>query len=120
MLETTVKPGTNIVTIDYRGGLTVENEQRMRQVFDEVLRDHGNLRVLAVLGSIDVSAVEPKAAWMDMKAAGYLKRLDRLAVVSDAAWVSKLTESTAELAHVSVRTFPADQHKSALAWITQS
>jgi hypothetical protein len=119
MLETTVQPGTNIVTLDYHGGLTVEDEQQMREVLDEVLRNHDSVRMLAVIGPVDVSAVEPKAAWMDLKAAGYLKRVDRLAVVSDGAWVSKLAEWTAELAHVSVRTFPADQRTSALAWITQ-
>ncbi|GGG68001.1 hypothetical protein GCM10011374_35390 [Kocuria dechangensis] len=118
MLETTVQPGTNIVTIDYQGGLSVEDEQRMRQVLDEVIRDHGSVRMLAVMGKIDFSEISPKAAWINLKAAGYLKKLDRLAVVTDAAWAAKISEWTAELVHITVRTFPADQRADALAWIT--
>ncbi|MEX5295159.1 STAS/SEC14 domain-containing protein [Kocuria sp. CPCC 205268] len=119
MLETTVQPGTNIVTLDYRGGLSVEDEQRMRQVLDGVIRDHGSIRMLAVLGRIDVSDISPRAAWMDLKAAGYLTKLDRLAVVTDAAWAAKISEWTAELVHVTVRTFPADRRSAALAWLAQ-
>lgn len=118
MLETTVQSGTNIVTLDYHGGLSVEDEQRMRQVLDEVIRDHGSVRMLAVMGTIDFSEISPKAAWMDLKAAGYLKKLERPALVTDAAWAAKISEWTAELVHITVRTFPADARSAALARIT--
>jgi hypothetical protein len=119
MMETTVQTGTNIVTVDVHGGLTAGDMQKMREVLDEVIRDHGSVRMLAVMGKIDVSEISPKAAWMDLKAAGYLKKLERLAVVTDAAWAAKISEWTAELVHVTVRIFPAEERTAALAWISQ-
>lgn len=119
MLETTVQTGTNIVRVDYHGGLTVEDEQRLRDVLDAVIRDHGGARMLVTIGEIAVSAVQPRAVWMDLQAAGYLKRIDRLAVVTDASWTTKIFDWTGEHTHLAVRTFPAAQHETALAWITQ-
>jgi hypothetical protein len=119
MLETTVQPGTNIVTIDAHGGISATDMQQMREVLDEVIRDHGKVRMVAIRGDIDFSDVSPKALWLDLKSAGYIKKLERLAVVTDLAWEAKVSEWTTDLFHVPMRAFPAHERASALAWISQ-
>lgn len=120
MLNTSVIEGTNIVTLDFAGSLDVEDEQRLRSALDPVIEQHGLARVLAAIGEIDLGRVEPKAAWMDLKAAGYLDKIDRLAVVSDASWLAKISEWTGELTSLTVRTFSSDQRDQATAWLSQA
>lgn len=119
MMETTAQPGTNIVTVDVHGGLTAQDMQQMRQVLDEVIRDHGRVRMVAVRGKIDFTDISPKAIWLDLKSAGYIKKLERLAVVTDVDWEAKVSEWTTELVHVPMRSFGLDQRAAALAWISQ-
>ena len=46
-------PGTNIVTVDVHGGITADDMLEMRQVMDEVIREHGKIRMVAIRGDID-------------------------------------------------------------------
>lgn len=119
MLTTSVIEESNIVTLDFGGSLDVEDEQRLRSALDPVIEQHGRARVLASIGEIDPGRVEPKAAWMDLKAAGYADKIDRLAVVSDASWLAKLSEWTGELTSLTIETFPSDQRDQAIAWLSQ-
>ncbi|KLU09343.1 STAS/SEC14 domain-containing protein [Kocuria sp. SM24M-10] len=119
MLETTVQSGTNIVTITADGGVTAEDMQRMRAVLDEVVREHDSVRMVAVRGDIDFADISPRALWLDLKSAGYLKKLERLAVVTDVDWEAKLSEWTTDLLHVPTRRFRLDERTAALAWISQ-
>lgn len=119
MLETTVQPGTNIVTVDAHGGITAREMQHMREVLDEVLRDHANVRMVAVRGDIDFGDISPKALWLDLKSAGYVKKLERLAVVTDVDWEAKVSEWTSELLHIPTRRFRLDERAAAQAWISR-
>lgn len=119
MLDMSVLDGTNIVTADFSGSLDVEDEKALRAALDEAVAEHGGVRVLASIGEIDFGRIEPRAAWMDVKAAGYLEDIDRLAVVSDASWVTRLSEWTGNLTSLTVRTFPSDRRDEAIAWLSQ-
>lgn len=92
MLDTTVQPGTSIVTLDAHGGITAGEMLHMREVLDEVLRDHDSVRMVAIRGEIDVGDICPRALWLDLTSAGYVKRLERLAVVTDVDWEAKVSE----------------------------
>ncbi|GEO95699.1 STAS/SEC14 domain-containing protein [Kocuria turfanensis] len=119
MLETTVQSGTNIVTINAHGGITAADMQHMREVLDEVIREHDSVRMVAVRGDIDFADISPRALWLDLKSAGYIKKLERLAVVTDVDWEAKVSEWTTELLHVPTRRFHLDERTAALAWISQ-
>jgi len=119
MMETTVRTGTNIVTVDVHGGITADDMLKMRQVMDEVIREHGKVRMVAIRGDIDFGDITPKAIWLDLKSAGYIKKLERLAVVTDVDWEAKVSEWTTELVHVPMRRFRLDDRTAALAWISQ-
>lgn len=119
MLNTSVIEDTNIVTLDFGGSLDVDDEQRLRSALDPVIEQHGSARILAAIGEIDVGRVEPKAAWMDLKAAGYLGKIDRLAVLSDASWLTRISEWTGELTSLRVETYSSEQRDQAMAWLSQ-
>lgn len=119
MLTTSVIEKTNIVTLDFGGGLDVEDEQQLRDALDPVIAQHGSARLLASIGEIDLGRVEPKAAWMDLKAAGYVDKIDRVAVVSDAGWLTKISEWAGELTSMTLQTFPAAERDQAMAWLTE-
>ena len=120
MLETTVQPGTNIVTLDAHGGITADEMLHMREVLDEVLRDHDSVRMVAIRGDIDVGDIPPKALWLDLTSAGYVRKLERLAVVTDVDWEAKVSEWTSELLHIPTRRFRLDERAAAQAWISQA
>ena len=120
MLETTVQPGTNIVTLDAHGGITAGEMLHMREVLDEVLRDHDTVRMVAIRGEIDVGDISPKALWLDLTSAGYVKKLERLAVVTDVDWEAKVSEWTSELLHIPTCRFRLDERAAAQAWISQA
>lgn len=109
---------TNIVTLDFSGSLHVDDEQEIRAALDPVIAAHGSARVLIAMGQIDVGEVEPKALWMDIKGAGYLDDIERAALVSDASWLTKLTEWTGNLAPLEVRTFHPEERDDAMAWLS--
>lgn len=120
MLNTSVIEETNIITLDFDGSLDVEDQKRWRTVLNSVLDQHGTARVLAEIGEIEFGRIEPKAAWMELKSAGYFDKIDQLAVVSDASWITKISEWTSSLTSTTLRTFPSDQRDQAMAWLTDS
>lgn len=119
MLDISVIGQANIVTSDFGGSLDVDDEQRLRSALDPVIERHGQARVLASIGEIDVGRVEPKAAWMDLKAAGYFSKIDRLAAVSDASWFTRISDWTGERTSLTVQTYSSDQRDQSIAWLSQ-
>lgn len=119
MLTASTIENSNVVTADYSGGLDVDDEKNLRSVLQEAVDKNGKIRLLATIGDIDLGRVEPKAAWMDLRAAGFLDDVEKLAVVSDASWLTHVTEWVGDLTSMTVQTFPSGQRDNAVAWITE-
>ncbi|ALU40105.1 hypothetical protein AS188_10535 [Kocuria flava] len=119
MLETTVQPGTNIVTLDAHGGITAEEMLHVRAVLDEALRDHDSVRMVATRGELDVGDVSPKAPWLARTSAGCVKKLARLTVVTDVDREAKASEWTSELLHIPTRRLRLDERAAARAWTSR-
>lgn len=119
MLTTETIDGTNIVTADYSGSLHVDDEKKLRRVLEDTVATYGGIRLLVTIGDIDLQRIEPKAAWMDLRAAGFLKDVEKLAVVTDASWLTHVSDWAADLTSLTVQTYPSGQRDKAVTWITE-
>ena len=119
MLNVSTIENSNVVTIDYSGSLGVDDETSLRSVLEEAIARSGKIRLLATIGDVELGRVEPKAAWMDLKAAGFLKEVEKLAVVTDASWIAHIGDWVGDLTSMTVETYPSGQRDNAVAWITE-
>lgn len=119
MLNVSTIENSNVVTADYSGSLGVDDEKHLRSVLEDAVDKNGKIRLLATIGDIDLGRVEPKAAWMDLKAAGFLDNVEKLAVVTDASWLEHVTKWVGDLTSMTVQTYPSGQRDNAVAWITE-
>lgn len=117
MLSTTVIDDTNIVDIRYTGKVTTEEMHATRQVIHETIDRHGTIRILAAYGDIELRRIEPRAYLEDLKLTSVIAHVDKLAVLSDSEWLTRLASTAAPALGVTVQTFAADAHAEALAWI---
>lgn len=119
MLTVSTIENSNVVTADYSGSLNVDDEKNLRDVLQEAVGKSGKIRLLATIGDIDLGRIEPRAAWMDLKAAGFLNDVEKLAVVTDASWLGHVAEWLGDLTSMTVQTYPSGQRDNAVAWITE-
>lgn len=119
MLTVSTIENSNIVTADYSGSLDVEDEKKLRNVLQKAIDNNGTIRLLVSIGEIDLGSIEPKAAWMDLKAAGFFDNVEKLAVVTDAGWLSQISDWAGDLTSMTVETFPTGQRDDAVSWLTE-
>ena len=103
-------PG-NVVGIVARGRVTREEcEDILRPAMDASARRHGKVRFYYEIGSR-----YPGAGWdpLDIDAS----RLERIAIVSDAAWVPWIINALRFLIAGEVRLFTKEEAEEGLAWI---
>ena len=82
-----------------------------------VIRERGSARLLIESGTIDLGRVEPRAMWEDLRTAGVVKDLTRVAVVADQGWIEPLSSVAGAVLPVEVRSFPRDQRDEAVPWL---
>lgn len=110
--------GTNIIDVAYAGGLTREDEEHLHTVLDALIAEHGSVRVLARIGHIAWSRIEPAAAWLDAKGAKFLPDVEKAALVSEPGALQALTGLSAQAAPgIAWRSFGPDDEEAALAWL---
>lgn len=119
MLNVSTIENSNVVTADYSGSLGVDDEKNLRSVLQEAIDRSGRIRLLVTIGDINLGRMEPKAVWMDLKAAGFFKDVDKLAVVTDASWLAHVSEWAGDLTDMTVETYPSGRRDNAVAWITE-
>lgn len=119
MLNVSTIENSNVVTADYSGSLAVDDEKKLRSVLQEAVDRSGKIRLLATIGDIDLGRIQPKAAWMDLKAAGFFDDVEKMALVTDASWLARVTDWAGDLTDMTVATYPSGQRDNAVAWITE-
>ncbi len=117
MLISDVIEGSNIVTVTYDGPLRAEEMVAVRERLTTVVGERGSARLLIEYGEVDLGQVEPRAMWEDLRTAGVLEDLTRVAVVADQGWIEPLASIAGAVLPVEVRSFHRDQRDDALAWL---
>jgi hypothetical protein len=117
MLTSTVISDTNIVIATYDGALTAEEVIAVREKLAGVIAQHGNARMLVEYGDVDLSRMQPRAVWEDLKSAGLMRTVEKAAVLTDTRWVKSLSTAAGVLAPIDVRVYDTGQRAEALSWL---
>lgn len=114
----TIEPHTpdNVVVGHASGMLTHEDYEDFRMRIEQMVRQHGSVRVLLDLN--DFNGWEPRAAWDDlMLGLRHLGKFDRCAILGDKGWekwMVKLGEP-----FFRVQYFDRSQREEAWRWLMQ-
>lgn len=117
MLTSAVLSDTNIVTAVYDGSLSSEEMASVRQQLEVVIDEQGRARLLVEYGNIDFGRIEPRAVWEDLKTAGLLPRIEKIAAVTDVRWADQLARAAGAVAPTEVKAFATTDRVAALDWI---
>ena len=87
---------------------------------EAALKAHDRVRVYYQVGS-DFAGIEPGAVWEDFSVGmAHLSHWDRMAVVTNVAWIRLAVQAFGFLMPGKVRIFPLGEEEQAKAWIGQS
>jgi stage II sporulation SpoAA-like protein len=104
----------NVVGIVTRGRVTREEcDNVLRPAMDASARRHGKVRLYYEIGSR-----YPGAGWDELDIGA--SRLERIALVSDAAWMRWIINALRPAIACEVRVFSMDEAEEGLAWLSAS
>ena len=117
MLELIRELPDNVVGILARGRVTNEEcDNVLRPAMETTLRRHGKLRLYYEIGSRF-----PGAGWGDLDVAiDHLPQWERVAVVSDTAWVRQMVNALRFLIASEIRVFTTEEMQEGRTWIAAS
>lgn len=116
MIEYQEIPGTNILEFTLDGGFSKPDFDRVAGKIDEMIAQHGTIRILEVIRNI--GSVEPSALWADLKfATHHLSKFSHVAVVADHKWIDWMTAAFSPFLPMKVRTFPLGEIDVARQWL---
>jgi hypothetical protein len=114
----TLEPHTeeNVVVGHASGTLTKEDYDDFRMRIEQMIRQHGSVRVL--LDLTDFHGWDLQAAWEDLKLGlRYLNKFDRCAILGDQNWEKWMTMLGKPLFRVAY--FDRSQREDAWRWLMQ-
>ena len=116
MIEYTNKPGTNIIELCTAG---VADNSKVKELTDRLEADiqkHGKLRVLHEVRS--PQGVDPSNFWKDARfALAHDEGFSHIALVTDIAWLTTMSQSTGPTLTADVKIFKRAQIEEARTWL---
>ncbi len=111
----------NVVGIEAHGTVTAEDyENVLIPAVESVLEEHEHVRVLYVTAG-DFDGYEAGAMLDDARVGlGHFFSWERIAVVTDEAWLANGVKAFAFMLPGDVRVYPTDALEEAKAWITET
>ena len=83
-------------------------------------KKHSKIRCYYEIGA-DFSGMEPGAVWEDFNVGvEYWTRWERVAVVTDVAWIAHVVSAFRFLVPAQLRLFPTRENKAARAWLEET
>ena len=110
-----------VVAIAARGKVTkADYEKVLVPRVEEMLGRHDKLRLYYELGE-EFEGIEAGAVWEDLKIGfEHLSRWERVAVVTDVAWIAQSVRAFGFLFPAEIRIFPQSEVRQAREWINES
>jgi len=117
MIETIPFEADNVVGFRITGKLRGETLDAISASLDDKLRRHAKVRIYAEMPRFE--GMTPEAVFDDLRMAlHHWRDIEREAVVTDEAWIRKITPLGAALAPgIEVRAFATADREAARAWI---
>lgn len=118
MIEALTGFQDNIVAFACHGRVTkTDYESVVVPAIEAALARHDKVRVYYEIGT-DFQAIDPMAVWEDIKVGlGHLPHWERIAVVSDIAWIRQTMEAFRFLVPGEMKFFPVTEKAAAQSWI---
>ena len=111
---------TGVVGLEAVGRVTDEDYEQVLVPTIGAALEHGDLRLLYVLGR-EFDSYSAGAVWADTKLfAGHTSGWRRVAIVSDADWLENSVKAFGWLMPGKVRVFETDDMDDALEWLTDA
>jgi hypothetical protein len=110
-------PDTHIFEITYSGAIDAVEFEALRDQLVAFLDSNDPADLLATYSDIELTKIEPKALWEDLKSAGLEKKVRRAALLTDAGWLATLANGAGRFIHAEVRVFGLDERDAALSWL---
>ncbi|PPF79156.1 hypothetical protein C5B96_13345 [Subtercola sp. Z020] len=110
-------PGTHIFEVEYAGGIDAAEFDALRDRLAAFLDSNDPADVLAVYGDLDLSKIEPKALWDDLKSIGLAQKVRRAALLTDSGVLSTMAKAGSIFLKTDVRVFASSGRAEALAWL---
>jgi hypothetical protein len=117
VLTSNVIEGSNILEVTYDGSLGADEMVALRERLGNLIRERGSARLIVEYGAIDLGRIEPRAMWEDLRSAGLVKDVSKVAVLADQGWIETLASAVGTVLPVEVRSFHRDQRDEAVAWL---
>jgi hypothetical protein len=117
VLTNKVIEGSNILEVTYDGALGADEMVALRERLGALIRERGSARLVVEYGHVDLGRVEPRAMWEDLKSAGLIKDVTKVAVLADQGWIETLSSAVGTVLPSEVRSFHRDQRDQAVAWL---
>lgn len=108
---------THIFEIDYSGAVTTAQFEAVRDDLEAFLDANDPADLLAVYADIELTKIEPKALWKDLRSAGLEKKVRRAALLTDASWLSTLAKGAGHFIRAELRVFGLGERDAALTWL---
>ena len=118
MIELLTDFPEHVLAFACRGHVTrQEYEEVLIPAVERALQKHDKIRLYYEIGA-DFEGIDPGAVWEDVKVGvGHLTRWERIAVVTDVAWIGHTIKAFSFLMPGEMRLFPAAEVAKARAWI---
>ncbi|SME93533.1 SpoIIAA-like [Tistlia consotensis] len=118
MIETLSGFPDGVVALACHGQVTRKDyETVLEPAVERALAGHQKVRLYYRIGE-DFTGFDPGALWEDLKVGlGHLSRWDRIALVTDVAWIGQAVHALGFLLPAEVRIFPAAEAGQARAWL---
>jgi alcohol dehydrogenase class IV len=117
MLTATPLPDSDVVEVVVDGGFGGGAVRDAARVVDEVVREHGSVRLLGVVRRIGL--VTGLGALRELASSPLLGAVQRAALVTDKGFLADGATRGAAERGLEVRVFPPGQRDAALAWLQQ-
>jgi SpoIIAA-like len=118
MIESLSGFPANIVALACHGHVTRKDyDTVLVPIVEKALKQHDKIRLYYQIGG-DFEAIDPGAVWEDFKVGvEHLTRWERIAVVTDIAWIRHTMQAFTFLMPGEMRIFPTSDMAKARDWI---
>ena len=109
---------TNIVEIEFDGAITAEEFDHALAEVNDSIQQHGSIRVLEVVHTIDTPPIPWSKFWDDIKFGfEHLKDITHVAVVADQAWLAVYIKVLSPLLKAEIKVFKLSELEQAREWL---
>ena len=121
MIDVNQISGTNIVEMFVEGKASAEEFEAALQILKAVITEYGSIRVLEVIGDLDMPPIPWSKFWEDLKFGfEHLSDMTHVAVVADQRWITASVKALNPLLKADIRVFEHADIEQARDWLANA